>query len=53
MTSVRPTPSTVAEHLAGSAQSWHGKVTPDGPFKPEKGRYRLYIGMVSAHIPEL
>lgn len=37
-------PTTVADHLAGSAQSWHGKITPDGPFKPEKGRYRLYIG---------
>ncbi|KAJ9150984.1 Glutathione S-transferase [Coniochaeta hoffmannii] len=45
MTSVRPTPTTVVQHLAGSAQSWHGKVTPDGPFKPEKGRYRLYIGL--------
>ncbi|OIW26366.1 glutathione S-transferase [Coniochaeta ligniaria NRRL 30616] len=45
MTSVRPTPTTVAQHLAGSAQSWHDKVSPDGPFKPEKGRYRLYIGL--------
>lgn len=44
MTSARPAPSTVAGHLAGSNQSWHGKVAPDGPFKPEKGRYRLYIG---------
>ncbi|KAJ0109571.1 hypothetical protein J7T55_014133 [Diaporthe amygdali] len=43
MTSARPTPSTVAGHLAGTSQSWHGKVTPDGPFKPEKDRYRLYI----------
>lgn len=45
MTSVRPTPTPVAEHLAGSTQSWHGKITPDGPFKPEKDRYRLYIGL--------
>ena len=45
MTSVRPTSSTVGEHLAGSAQSWHGQVTPDGQFKPEKDRYHLYIGL--------
>lgn len=44
MTSVTPIPTTVAEHLAGSIQSWHDKVSPDGPFLPEKDRYRLYIG---------
>lgn len=44
MTSARPNPSTVAGHLAGSSESWHGKVASEGPFKPEKGRYRLYIG---------
>lgn len=25
--------------------SFHGKITPDGPFKPEKDRYHLYIGL--------
>ena len=41
----RPSPSTVTEHLAGTAQSWHGQITPDGPFPPQKGRYHLYIGL--------
>ncbi|KAF3771175.1 hypothetical protein M406DRAFT_349579 [Cryphonectria parasitica EP155] len=41
----KPNPSTVAEHLAGTTQSWHGKISPDGPFQPEKDRYRLYIGL--------
>ncbi|KAK3994365.1 glutathione S-transferase [Cladorrhinum sp. PSN332] len=41
----RPTPTTVAEHLAGPAQAWHGKITSNGPFTPEKDRYRLYIGL--------
>lgn len=25
--------------------SFHGKITPDGPFQPEKDRYHLYIGL--------
>jgi putative glutathione S-transferase len=29
----------------GPNDSFHGKITPDGPFKPEKGRYHLYIGL--------
>lgn len=29
----------------GPIRSWTGKITPDGPFLPEKGRYRLYIGL--------
>ncbi|KPI39552.1 Glutathione S-transferase omega-like 2 [Cyphellophora attinorum] len=41
----RPDPSTVQQHLAGSAQSWHGQITPDGPFQPEVGRYHMYIGL--------
>ncbi|KIX00261.1 uncharacterized protein Z518_10400 [Rhinocladiella mackenziei CBS 650.93] len=41
----RPNPSTVTEHLAGTAQSWHGKITPDGPFPPQRGRYHMYIGL--------
>ncbi|EXJ96355.1 glutathione S-transferase [Capronia coronata CBS 617.96] len=41
----RPLPSTVSEHLAGSGQSWHGKITPDGPCPPQKGRYHMYIGL--------
>ncbi|CAN8096031.1 unnamed protein product [Discula destructiva] len=45
MSSPKPNPSTIAERVAGSSQSWHGKITPDGPFKPEKDRYRLYIGL--------
>lgn len=40
-----PEPSTVQQHLAGSTQSWHGIIAPEGPFKPEKGRYHLYIGL--------
>ena len=45
MTTQRPNPTTVSEHLAGSKDSWHGSIRPDGPFKPEKGRYHLYIGL--------
>ncbi|KAK3314190.1 glutathione S-transferase [Apodospora peruviana] len=41
----RPAPTTVAQHLAGTAQSWHDKVSTGGPFPPEAGRYRLYIGL--------
>jgi hypothetical protein len=44
MTTVRPNPTTVAQHLTGTAQSWHGKITDEGPFKPAKSRYRMYIG---------
>nr|AIL25487.1 GSTN-23 [Exophiala pisciphila] len=40
-----PRPSTVAEHLAGTADSWHGTITPSGPFKPAPGRYHLYVGL--------
>lgn len=29
----------------GPEDSFHGKITADGPFKPEKGRYHLYIGL--------
>jgi putative glutathione S-transferase len=45
MTSVRPRDTTVAEHLSGSADSWHGKITPNGPHPPEADRYHLYIGL--------
>ncbi|OAP62134.1 hypothetical protein AYL99_04337 [Fonsecaea erecta] len=41
----RPNPSSVAEHLQGSSQSWHGQITPDGPFPPQQGRYHMYIGL--------
>ncbi|KAL2438862.1 Glutathione S-transferase omega-like 2 [Exophiala dermatitidis] len=41
----RPALTTVTQHLAGTAQSWHGKITPDGPFPPQKGRYHMYIGL--------
>lgn len=41
----RPRPSTVAEHLAGTSDSWHGKITSLGPFQPQRGRYHLYIGL--------
>ena len=44
MAAQRPTPTTVAQHLDGTAQAWHATVSPDGPFPPEKGRYHLYIG---------
>ncbi|KAL1888100.1 hypothetical protein Sste5346_009787 [Sporothrix stenoceras] len=42
---IRPTPSTVAQHLAGAPESWHGKITADGPHPPEADRYHLYIGL--------
>lgn len=45
MTAQRPTPTTVFEHLAGSKDSWHGTITHGGPFKPERDRYHLYIGL--------
>ena len=41
----RPLPTTVPQHLAGSAESWHGTIAPDGPFTPQKDRYHLYIGL--------
>ncbi|KAK0610661.1 glutathione S-transferase Gst3, variant [Bombardia bombarda] len=34
-----------SRHTAGSDQSWHGRIAPGGIFPPEKGRYRLYIGL--------
>lgn len=37
--------TSVVQHLAGAPQSWHGKVTQNGPFKPENDRYHLYIGL--------
>jgi len=30
---------------SGPDDSFHGKITEDGPFKPEKDRYHLYIGL--------
>ncbi|KAK8066706.1 glutathione s-transferase [Apiospora hydei] len=30
---------------AGPDDSWHGIVSPNGPFQPEAGRYHLYIGL--------
>jgi putative glutathione S-transferase len=29
----------------GPDDSFHGKITADGPFTPDKGRYHLYIGL--------
>lgn len=29
----------------GPEDSFHGKITPEGPFQPEKDRYHLYIGL--------
>ena len=45
MTTIQPHPTTVAQHLAGSAQSWHGKISPSESFKPTKDRYHMYIGL--------
>ncbi len=45
MMTTRPDPTTVSQHLAGSAHSWHGKITSDGPFQPDEDRYHLYIGL--------
>lgn len=41
----RPRKTTIAEHLSGSSDSWHGTISADGPFQPEKDRYHLYIGL--------
>ncbi|CAK1364529.1 unnamed protein product [Cercospora beticola] len=30
---------------SGPEDSFHGKITADGPFQPEKDRYHLYIGL--------
>lgn len=30
---------------SGPDDAFHGKITEDGPFKPEKDRYHLYIGL--------
>ncbi|WPH05094.1 hypothetical protein R9X50_00799500 [Acrodontium crateriforme] len=30
---------------SGPEDAFHGKITPNGLFKPEKGRYHLYIGL--------
>ena len=30
---------------SGPDDSFHGQITADGPFKPEKDRYHLYIGL--------
>jgi hypothetical protein len=32
-------------HQKGTADGWHGVISKDGPFPPEKGRYLLYIGL--------
>ncbi|KAI9735455.1 MAG: hypothetical protein M1818_006461 [Claussenomyces sp. TS43310] len=37
--------SASTSHRAGTADSWHGAVSPDGPFTPKAGRYHLYIGL--------
>ncbi|OJJ06662.1 hypothetical protein ASPVEDRAFT_56237 [Aspergillus versicolor CBS 583.65] len=34
-----------SHHEPSTADGWHGKVTPTGPFKPQPGRYHLYIGL--------
>lgn len=45
MATQRPHPSTVSSHLAGTKDSWHGTITPSGPFTPSHDRYHLYIGL--------
>jgi glutathionyl-hydroquinone reductase len=32
-------------HEPSTADGWHGTITPTGPFKPQPGRYHLYIGL--------
>ncbi|KAL4778364.1 glutathione S-transferase [Aspergillus varians] len=32
-------------HNPNTADGWHGTITPNGPFKPQPGRYHLYIGL--------
>lgn len=40
---------------SGPDDSFHGKITADGPFTPDNGRYHLYIGLFCpfAHRPNL
>ena len=45
MTSAQPAKTTAAEHLSGSADSWHSKISSNGPFVPAADRYHLYIGL--------
>ncbi|KAL8396777.1 hypothetical protein RB594_003747 [Gaeumannomyces avenae] len=33
------------KHTPGTDDSWHGKIAREGPFPPELGRYRLYVGL--------
>ena len=42
MTTFRGLPSS---WHSGPDDAFHGKITPDGPFNPEKDRYHLYIGL--------
>lgn len=47
---IRPAATMASNNLpsswhSGPDDSFHGKITPDGPFKPEKDRYHLYIGL--------
>lgn len=35
-------------HKRGTDDSWHGKVSEDGQFKPEACRYHMYIGKLSS-----
>ncbi|OJJ45544.1 hypothetical protein ASPZODRAFT_152605 [Penicilliopsis zonata CBS 506.65] len=32
-------------HKSGTADGWHGVISPDSEFPPEKSRYHLYIGL--------
>lgn len=41
----RPTQTTVQQHLAGPAESWHGVIAPNSPFTPDKDRYHLFVGL--------
>ncbi|KAF2493008.1 glutathione S-transferase [Lophium mytilinum] len=36
---------TTEIHKAGTADGWHGAISPGGEFPPEAGRYHLYIGL--------
>ncbi|KAK4896203.1 hypothetical protein LTR27_005724 [Elasticomyces elasticus] len=38
-------PKFPADWHSGPDDSFHGKITADGPFQPEKDRYHLYIGL--------
>ncbi|RMY42207.1 hypothetical protein D0866_00083 [Hortaea werneckii] len=44
-TSTGSSSSMPSDWHRGPDDSFHGKITSDGPFHPEKGRFHLYVGL--------